>query len=120
MNDDNKPPILGGLAHDGRDEIRAKMLAQAKADPSPKAWHYLSFADGSRPKGTQFLGACIIEAPNIILCAIRAYELGINPGGEILSVRCESVPPEKWRNRLLTREDIAAMDATFPEGWVSQ
>jgi hypothetical protein len=45
---------------------------------------------------------------------VMAYALGCNPGGEALGV---PVPPdrerhidERWRNRLLTRDEIMEMD----------
>jgi hypothetical protein len=76
-------------------------------------WFWLSFADGDRPVGEQFLGACLVEvkpdpvdefvtsgmiaarrgllAETIIdpldiamaRAVHRAHELGINPGGEV-------------------------------------
>lgn len=39
---------------------------------------WLSFADG------KCLGMCFIEAEDIIDAATKAWELGINPGGEVL------------------------------------
>jgi len=45
---------------------------------------WLSFADPTRPTGTQFLGACIIpKAPNVMIAALKAKAHGCNPGGEV-------------------------------------
>lgn len=53
--------------------------------------HWLSFADGERSEGQQFLGACVVEAPSFLLAVFRTYELGINPGGEVMGIE---IPPE--------------------------
>jgi len=45
-------------------------------------WYWLSFADEKLPPGDQFLGAAIVYAHGIITPTGRAWELGINPGGE--------------------------------------
>lgn len=78
-------------------------------------WFYLSFADGSLPKGQQFLGGCYVKVPEdpatLLLADLKARELrgsldepvereavllaaaisesqrlGINPGGEVQSI----------------------------------
>lgn len=75
-------------------------------------WFYLSFADGARPAGEQFLGGCYVQPTGdpgieaqLMLTAVRkrqdgstldegelacvsavarAHQLGINPGGEVM------------------------------------
>lgn len=47
---------------------------------------WLSFADPTRPTGRQFLGAAIVRADRIITAVRRAHALGINPGGEVMSM----------------------------------
>lgn len=70
--------------------------------------YWLSFCDGEKPKGSQFLGACIVEvtaeeARDVLLdldrrfpmhaqgvewiaaASAKAWALGCNPGGEVLS-----------------------------------
>ena len=85
-------------------------------------WFYFSFADSERPKGTQFLGGCYIEAPPeaealdgpamLWETIIKSHRLGINPGGEIKTVGpfpaelIEKTVPPANRERLLTREEI--------------
>ena len=56
--------------------------------------YWLSFSDLDRPKGSQFLGAAIVEAANFIAAVVRARELGCNPGGECQGGECPAVPPE--------------------------
>jgi hypothetical protein len=70
---------------------------------------WLSFCDPDRPKGTQFLGAVMIEAPDLPAAIRRAWKKNCNPGGEIVSTE---VPPGKhadarrYLNRLMQRDEI--------------
>ena len=58
---------------------------------------WLSFADGSKPKGTQFLGACVVEAPSFADAIQVAWAHGCNPGGECLGREIHSL---RMRERL--------------------
>jgi hypothetical protein len=78
-------------------------------------FYYLSFCDPKLPKGTQFLGATVIEADSIEMVAPMAHLLGRNPGGEIaivtlpFSSRDES--PEsgrKYFDRFVPRDEVLA------------
>lgn len=86
------------------------------------SWYYLSFADGGRPKGTQFLGGCYVRVPvdaesmasreQLWRTLQESHRLGINPGGEVRALGpipdeeiAEKVQPVDLR-RLLTREEI--------------
>src|SRR3990167_2543853 len=68
------------------------MKVRMKASPLPLIKHketmlwYLSFADPMLPRGTQFLGATVIEGWDIVSAASNAYLLGINPGGEVMGI----------------------------------
>jgi hypothetical protein len=98
------------------------------------SWWYLSFAD---EKG--FRGAVIVKAleysgipvfngvpvGHVALvpgdqgnAVMAAHRLKINPGGEAMGVEIDDATAalitDKWKNRLLSREDIAAFD-TFME-----
>lgn len=42
---------------------------------------WLSFADGDRPAGAQFLGACIVQAHGCFEAVRESHRLKINPGG---------------------------------------
>jgi hypothetical protein len=87
---------------------------------------WLSFCDNTRPRGRRFLGVAIVEVfppfepkrrplepvNNAMACAIeRAWQLGINPGGEVGSM---AIPPEHeerlrpYLDRLLSRDELDA------------
>jgi hypothetical protein len=88
-------------------------------------WWWLSFCDGSRPPGSQFLGVCIVDAPApspddegraaLATAIVRAHALGINPGGEVqASWLCPLSEPRlqrEWTHRLLSRAECEAFDA---------
>lgn len=78
------------------------------------AIHWLSFCDPDRPKGTQFLGAAIVEGENFLVAVMNAHALGCNPGGEVQGHTVAAcVAPlirAHWIGRLLTREECAALD----------
>ena len=44
-------------------------------------WYWLSFAGHGRN-----LGACIVRGDDLIAAIRRSHVLGINPGGEVLSI----------------------------------
>lgn len=46
-------------------------------------FYYLSFCDITRPEGTQFLGATVIEAIDAKDAHAKVTANGTNPGGEI-------------------------------------
>lgn len=71
-------------------------------------WWWLSFSDSSKPKGSQWLGCAIVEAPDLGAAVRVAHLTGCNPGGEVMgqhlhpSSSGETAPPETMRNRLIT------------------
>jgi hypothetical protein len=92
---------------------------------------YLSFADDERPRGEQFLGACLVDVTDDDARAARtmialkfpnardgaewigaastvAHRHGCNPGGQMLSVDVTDQPEKDRypRNRLLSRADL--------------
>ncbi len=75
---------------------------------------WLSFCDASRPTGSQFLGAVLVDGADMIDAIRASHALGINPGGEVAghAVDAERMRrvDDKWKNRLLTREECADMD----------
>jgi hypothetical protein len=86
---------------------------------------WLSFADPSRPKGTQFLGVAIVrvdssgEGDGFFHAVRTAHALGINPGGQ---VQGHFIPPDiaplvdaKWVERLLTREECEQFDREWAQ-----
>lgn len=79
---------------------------------------WLSFADGGRPKGQQFLGGAIVRADGMLDAVRRAHVLGINPGGEVQGHKIVRMAgtgpiPDQYVERLLSRKDIDAMDTVL-------
>lgn len=74
--------------------------------------YWLSFADGDLPKGSQFLGACIVDSSEFIAAVVETHNLGLNPGGEVLGIPVPDaavIVPE-WRYRLLDRKQCEEFD----------
>ena len=79
---------------------------------------YMSFADGTRLKGDQFLGAVIVPALSLVEAIAVAHVLGINPGGEVLGHRVHNpetgddiAVPERFQNKLLGREELEELSS---------
>lgn len=72
-------------------------------------WFYMSFADNTRPKGKKWLGAVIIDGSDITDAIRHSWQIGTNPGGEVVFLECEHLPPEEYRRRLLNKQDLRAM-----------
>jgi hypothetical protein len=105
-----------------------------------KSVAWISFCDPSRPKGSRFVGACLVVVPRTlddkqdIIRAIRiAWAAGCNPGGDaavqfspdsvavgsgLLTPAGECGPlGKKWVGRLLTGEQCAELDGILkPHG----
>ncbi len=68
-------------------------------------WFYLSFAENKK-----WNGAVVVEAESVKEAASKAWQLGINPGGEVLAFEIlegiDQIFPPKKRNRLLSKDDI--------------
>jgi len=73
----------------------------------PEALWYLSFA---AEEG--FRGVVIVRARGMTFALMRAKELGINPGGQVLSfavpLENEALIPADMYDRLLGREELEA------------
>lgn len=70
---------------------------------------WLSFADPSRPEGSQLLGCAIVDAMDGPEAIRAAWVLGINPGGEVDFMELEaekismlSFDLGAFKNRLLS------------------
>jgi hypothetical protein len=59
--------------------------ALTKEIGSPEMVYWLSFCDPKKPKGTQFIGVIITKAIGAAHAIEKSHQLGINPGGEVLS-----------------------------------
>ena len=93
-----------------------------RSDATDGLWFYFSFADGSRPKGTQFLGGVYIQVPPeaeglndkaMLWETLRkSHRIGVNPGGEVKTIGpipaavIEANVPAASRERLLTEKEI--------------
>jgi len=81
---------------------------------------WLSFADATKPKGTQFLGACMVKGFDEKDAVTEAHRQGCNPGGEVLIADftddMESIHPS-WLNVLMDKATIEAHDSV--EAWGS-
>lgn len=89
--------------------------AHPEADPdAPMQMFWLSFCDGDRPAGTQFLGAAVVPGRDIGEAITNAHRLHINPGGEVLGKLIDperaSLIDQAWLNRLLNREQCEVFD----------
>lgn len=95
--------------------------------------YWLSFCDSDKPKGEQFLGACVVdvtegqaaeafalkpemhdkeEGPWIGGAIRQAWLAGVNPGGQVLSARIDEAPQAALYPRLvlMSRADIEALE----------
>jgi len=108
-----------------------------KKPRAPRKMFWMSFCDGERPKGRQFLGACLIEvtaeeaeaahldlmlrfpfaqpdAEWIAAAAANAHRLGCNPGGEVATWEMPVGHPYLARYQfgvLMDRATIERIDA---------
>lgn len=73
---------------------------------------WLSFADGARPQGQQFLGVAIVPADDMIAAVRLTHRLGINPGGEVRGGPLCTIPAGLPTERLL--------DAAEAREWATQ
>ncbi len=80
---------------------------------------YLSFADPTRPTGTQFLGAALVRADGFGAAILRAHALGINPGGEVLGGQLPDWAlahvDDAQVERLMLREEAQAFNDKMDE-----
>lgn len=93
------------LTEEQAQERKAMLLAEEQGNPPVQWW--MSFCDPEKPKGQQFLGVVVVEAPGFMHAHQKAWELGVNPGGEIQAFRVEGVPNE-FHDRLLSRAELEA------------
>jgi len=83
-----------------------------------KRTFWLSFADEKRPKGSQFLGVCIVDVEaddaevGVMLAVGKSWLEGCNPGGQSSAVELPQDHPDTARcprNLLLQTEDLLAL-----------
>jgi hypothetical protein len=76
---------------------------------------WLSFCHGDRPKGDQFVGACIVEGQDIAAAVGEAWRLGCNPGGQVLAVQLPWRTIPSLVGRLIGKEEATALTADDAE-----
>ena len=68
---------------------------------------WLSFCDGKKEKGKQFIGVILIEAEDFISAIKKTHKLKINPGGEVQGFELEKIPHfEELKNRLVDKKEL--------------
>lgn len=68
-------------------------------------WWWLSFV-----KDDTFAGVAIVRGDGVITASQRAWELDINPGGQVAGWPLDVIPPTEWRNRLLSRDEVTLLE----------
>lgn len=69
-------------------------------------WAYCSYADEEG-----FRGGIFVRAQGVVSAALEVHRLGMSPGGEMIACPVDenNLPPEKWRNRLLTKDELESI-----------
>lgn len=88
---------------------------------------WLSFCDGERPKGQQFLGVSVVDVDDedvedaravlprsgdhwVGAAMLKAWRDGCNPGGQMASIEItDQVPPSIPKSRLMQAEELKAL-----------
>jgi hypothetical protein len=90
-------------------------MTDATAAEATPHLHWLSFADPTAPRGSQFLGAVILRAHDFDDAIKQAWRDGINPGGEVVGTQIppeyDDMVPASSQRRLLNREESVALMA---------
>ena len=91
-------------------EVTRSMENIAAEDAPPTQAFWLSFVGDNG-----FLGAVIVHANDFWEALTRSHMLKVIPGGECASweipAETARMIPEKWKNRLLSREKCKQLDA---------
>lgn len=91
-------------------ETERKALIAQRMDEerdSPEHCLWMSFCDPERPKGQQFLGVVILRTKGVAHAIAKTWQLGINPGGEVMSYTTDpgDIKPEHF-DRLLSHAEL--------------
>ena len=74
--------------------------------------YYMSFCDPAKVEGSQFIGACLVQADTEVDAMTESHLRGCNPGGEIMLIGPMPINDEAaapYMNRLLSREEAENM-----------
>jgi hypothetical protein len=104
-NESNAPDIVP----ESERRARFNRLMKEEAVAGKETCFWLSFCDLEKPQGQQHLGVIIMRTLGLAHAIDRAWKLGINPGGEVLSCTTDgdSIRPEHF-DRLLTADELVA------------
>jgi hypothetical protein len=81
-------------------------------DSRPIWW--LSFCDPHKPPGDQFLGVCMVHAPDLKTAIQIAWVRECNPGGEVMGCRILDAGYKKEDfYRILTRVEADQLNALY-------
>lgn len=83
-----------------QESMKEVLLADMNREPQ---WLWLSFRDVETNTN---LGVAIVEGGGVTEAALNARLRGCNPGGEVLAYPLSDPPNEKYRNRLLSTEEL--------------
>lgn len=96
-------------------EQRIQAMLASEEQGGELQWWWLSFVDPDRAEGVRFLGVAIVEARGPALAALRAHNLGINPGGEVAILPLPWPPKPEDCDRLLTAAEAQALQQRWAQ-----
>ena len=101
--------LLFATLHKSYHERLVDARAESEQAVKEHSWWWLSFVDPQKPDGQRFLGVAIVEGYGVASAAIRARELGVNPGGDVKAVELtgDGIPAPEFRNRLLDINEVS-------------
>ncbi len=91
------------LSHDELSKRYSELIKEESSLESRQLW--LSFCDTDKPKGDQFLGVIVIESCGLATAIQKLWEMGINPGGQVLCYETSGVLPDHM-GRLLSKDQL--------------
>ena len=106
------PPIYPGDPNPGAGDA----MSPDRMQPSPRwvLWMWLSFVE--RP-GHRHLGVAVVRGRDVQEAIQRAWDLGINRGGQVLGqpldARVLSMVPDAWREQLLSTDDLERLEILY-------
>lgn len=110
MNDEKKNLESDEAESEVRFEQRVSQILGEEYDRDEEDIYWLSFCDGSKPKGSQFQGVIIIKAMGMADALRRTWLLQINPGGEVQGIKCtenlQMIDYDKMGEKLLSKEQL--------------
>lgn len=87
--------------------INRYIQLQIEESKEPQKQMWCSMADASQPKGSQFLGAVVVEARGVATATHELNQRRLNLGGEILFVEipADRRIPDEWMYRVMDKQE---------------